>query len=162
MPEARSRARKAAAAATEPLAEAAAPATSKRPRRAAAAAPAAAIPTQREAEPAHYADRDSAIESLPAGFLHCRDFGHSWKPYRATWNAQFRYYETTLRCVRCKTQRTRYIGPRGQLAGSKYEYADGYQMTGYGPMTGGDRDHIRLASIMHLLPNKGGTDDEPG
>lgn len=111
-------------------------------------------------EQPHYIDRDTAIEALPAAFLHCRDFGHNWKPYRATWNPQFKYYEASLRCIRCKTQRTRFIGPRGEMAGSKYEYADGYQMSGYGRMTGGERDHIRLASITHLLPKATKADDE--
>lgn len=108
----------------------------------------------------HYDSLDDAIEAMDPKFLHCRDFGHLWKPFRANWNETYNYYETILRCTRCRTQRTRIVGPQGQLGGSSYAYAKGYQVKGLGPMTGASRDHLRLASIRHLLPKPRAVSDD--
>jgi hypothetical protein len=115
------------------------------------------VPPEATGAAPHPPDRDTAIELMPAQFLQCRDFGHSWRPFKVTQPGP--YFEQTLRCARCKTQRTRLLSLTGARVSSSYDYADGYQMKGYGPMTGGDRDHIRLASIMRLLPKKARADE---
>jgi hypothetical protein len=97
---------------------------------------------------------ESAIEALEAAFVQCRDFGHSWRPWRTSWSPRFNSYENQLRCTRCKTLRVRLIGRRGQIVSSHYEYPDGYQFRGLGHLSSGDRDHIRLASMIHLSPQQ--------
>lgn len=88
-----------------------------------------------------------AIAELQPEHIQCRDFGHSWRPYHAIWMPKLNYYEAILKCARCGTERMRLIGARGQILGSKYEYADGYTMKGAGRMSTSDRDQVRLASI---------------
>jgi hypothetical protein len=96
-------------------------------------------------------DVDAFIDNMALNHIQCRDFGHSWRPYRAWWDASEHCYISQLRCSRCRTVRHRYIGQNGQLIAGHYEYADGYLVKGIGRLTGGDRDHIRLASISRVL-----------
>lgn len=96
-------------------------------------------------------DLDRALDALPAEYLECRDWGHSWRPYSATFNRKERMYVQTLECQRCTTKRDRMLGTRGQNLGASYEYADGYLMPGSGYLSTTDRDGIRLRSIMHVL-----------
>jgi hypothetical protein len=97
---------------------------------------------------------EQAIEQMTPEFVACRDYGHSWKPFTATWNPTFRYYESQLKCQRCNTVRTRFIGPQGQRAGGRYDYVDGYTIKGLGFLSVDDRDHIRLASMLNLVPRE--------
>jgi hypothetical protein len=101
--------------------------------------------------PAEY-DLGSAIRGLNVEFVQCRDFGHSWRPFSARWLPFENCFQSVLRCARCSTTRTRYLGPRGQLQTAHYEYADGYQLPpGAGHLSSSDRDQIRLASIQAVL-----------
>lgn len=113
--------------------------------------PAKAKPANHPApEPAQLFDLDAAISQLRPEYVQCRDFGHSWRPFTARWITSGNYYEQIFRCGRCETERFRYLGSRGQILSSKYDYADGYQMIGAGYLSSGDRDHIRLASIRQF------------
>jgi hypothetical protein len=95
---------------------------------------------------------DAALDALPATYLECRDWGHSWRPFTASYNAKERHYVQSLQCNRCGTVRDRLLGPRGQLLGNSYEYADGYLMpSGIGHLSSTDRDGIRLRSINHVI-----------
>lgn len=96
-------------------------------------------------------DLDATIETMRLDYLQCRDFGHSWRPYTARWVAAERAYESTLRCSRCRTLRTRYIGQNGQQMGAHYNYAEGYTIQGMGRLAGHERDLIRLRSVMSVL-----------
>lgn len=96
-----------------------------------------------------------AIDDMPPEHLLCRDLGHSWAPWRAVLHATGRHYEVSLRCRRCRTVRVRWIGLSGQIIASHYEYADGYTLTGFGRMESDDRDHVRLANVLKLLPQEG-------
>lgn len=92
-------------------------------------------------------DLTGAIKQLQPEFVQCRDWGHSWRPFTARWIQNMNHYESILRCARCETERVRFIGKRGEILGSKYDYQDGYQMKGSGVLSTSDRDQIRLASI---------------
>lgn len=97
-------------------------------------------------------DLETTVNSMRSDFLQCRDFGHAWRPFTARWVATERAYETQLRCSRCKTIRVRWIGQRGEQIESRYQYTDGYTIKGMGRLTGSDRDLIRLASVLRVLP----------
>jgi hypothetical protein len=96
-------------------------------------------------------DLDSALHHMRANFIQCRDFGHSWRPFTATWDPDYNVYKTALRCSRCFTKRFRDISRDGQQLGNRYDYTDGYTLKGVGRMTGEDRDHLRLESLTRIL-----------
>jgi len=83
--------------------------------------------------------------------LMCRDFGHMWRPFQARYIPQRKHYEERLRCERCLTVRVRLLTNTGAQLSNHYVYPDGYTMTGYGRMTGTDRDAVRLASLQTVL-----------
>lgn len=93
----------------------------------------------------------SAINGMSDEDLLCRDFGHSWRPFTARYIPQRRQYAETLMCGRCRTERVRLIGPRGELLANRYVYAEGYLVKGMGRLTGTDRDALRLAALQTLL-----------
>jgi hypothetical protein len=103
-------------------------------------------------------DLSGAIHDMPTTFLQCRDFSHSWRPYTATWSPSENAYEVQIKCSRCKTVRHRFIGSRGELLESKYDYADGYLIKGMGRLNGTDRDEIRLQSVLRVLPDDAAED----
>lgn len=87
-------------------------------------------------------------------YLACRDFGHAWQPFTATWNAAERSYFVQLRCARCLTLRARVLDRFGQQISNRYEYAEGYLTKGLGRMTGAQRDALRLASVQRLMETR--------
>lgn len=99
-------------------------------------------------------DYSDSIAHMPGAHLQCRDFGHSWRPFTARWNAEFDCFESRLRCTRCRTVRNRYISRNGELLSSHYAYADGYLIRGFGRRTAEDRAELRLASIMRILERR--------
>jgi len=99
----------------------------------------------------HEFDLAAAVKRMDLGFLQCRDFGHSWRPFTARWMPQDNCYESQLQCQRCKTVRTRFLSRRGEQLSGGYDYAEGYLVKGMGRLTGTDRDSIRLASIQAVL-----------
>lgn len=131
------------------------------PGRVKAAAPASRRAAQRQptgrvvatAEVTHNSDLDAAISHMDLEFIQCRDFGHSWRPYSARWLPSENCYESQLRCARCKAIRTRWLSRTGSQVGGGYDYADGYLVKGIGRLTGTDRDKIRLASVLAVLPS---------
>lgn len=94
---------------------------------------------------------EQAVTNMELTHVQCRDFGHSWRPYSARWLSAYNSYESQLLCQRCKTVRTRFLSRTGAQLNSQYDYADGYLVKGMGRLTGGDRDVIRLASILAVL-----------
>jgi hypothetical protein len=112
------------------------------------------VPTKQRggSDPPPRPDIGEWAHELRTDFLQCRDFGHSWRPYTARWDSGQRAYESQLRCSRCRTIRTRWIGARGEQLGAHYDYADGYTVKGVGRLTGTDRDALRLQSILRVLP----------
>lgn len=96
-------------------------------------------------------DLEETLHDMRQDFIQCRDFGHAWRPFTARWMPAERVYHTQLRCSRCRTIRTRYINDHGQQVGHTYAYPDGYQIRGMGRMTGEDRDHLRLESVLRVV-----------
>jgi hypothetical protein len=92
-------------------------------------------------------DLDQAIGRMSDAHLHCRDYGHSWRPFAAAYVAAQRAYEQTLRCVRCRTLRHRVLDSHGQVVSSGYTYAEHYLVKGMGRLVGEDRGLIRIASV---------------
>jgi hypothetical protein len=101
----------------------------------------------------HVRDVEKAIRGMDLEYIQCRDFGHSWRPSSARWVNAENAYETTLRCARCGTVRTRWLSRTGQQLQSNYEYASGYTVKGLGRLSGSDRDIVRLASVLALVDN---------
>lgn len=106
-------------------------------------------PAREQAE--HQLGMDEALDKLNPDYIQCRDTGHLWQPSRTDWISRYNAYESQLKCQRCSTKRIRWISRTGAMDTKKaYEYPDGYQMKGIGRMTGGDRDKIRLRSILRV------------
>lgn len=138
---------------TQPTAK---PGPTKPARKAAERAPAkrsASTATPTKPAHGHEVDLDAAISHMELEFIQCRDFGHSWRPYSARWVPRDNCYESQLRCARCKAIRTRWLSRTGSQIGGGYDYADGYLVKGIGRLSGTDRDKIRLASIIAVLPS---------
>lgn len=93
----------------------------------------------------------AATAEIRTEHLACRDYGHAWAPFTASWSGTERAYFVQLRCARCGTLRARVIDRRGAQVASHYVYADGYLVHGLGRLTGSDRDSVRLASVQRLI-----------
>ena len=102
-------------------------------------------------EQEHLFDLDDALNKMNVDYLQCRDFGHSWKPHTARWIESQQHYESQLRCTRCGTLRTRLLSRTGAQVQGQYLYSEGYLVKGMGRLTGGDRDKVRLRSILAVL-----------
>jgi hypothetical protein len=92
-------------------------------------------------------------EELPDSYLQCRDLGHLWRPYTASWESQERAYRRVLVCTRCTTERTQWVSANGHIShGNAYAYPDGYSApAGTGRMDGGARDALRLQSVLRMV-----------
>lgn len=103
-------------------------------------------------------------EDLPESYLQCRDMGHVWRPYVASWEPAERAYRRVLHCPRCGTERTQWISASGHIAhGNAYAYPEGYSApAGYGRMDGGARDAIRLASVLRFVESTDAADESKG
>ena len=97
----------------------------------------------------------TALSTMSDDHLLCRDFGHMWRPFQARYIPQRKQYEERLLCQRCKTVRVRLLTNTGAQLGNAYVYPDGYTMSGYGRLSGTDRDAVRLASLQTVLELSG-------
>ena len=95
----------------------------------------------------HSLDVASAVAAVPQIYCQCRDYGHQWNPSNAEWLESEQCYRVTLKCPRCTTMRTILRNRRGAQLESHYDYPDGYAIKGLGPLSGTDRDQIRLRSM---------------
>lgn len=102
-------------------------------------------------EQEHLFDLDAALGSMNVDYIQCRDFGHSWRPHTARWVESQQHYESQLKCTRCGTLRTRLLNRSGAQVAGQYLYSEGYLVKGMGRLTGGDRDKVRLRSILSVL-----------
>lgn len=101
-------------------------------------------------------DLTTVIADMPDAHLHCRDYGHSWRPHHARWLPSEHAYEQTLRCARCRTIRERVLDSRGQVIASQYKYPKHYLVAGLGRLASEERGLIRVASIQADLASKNG------
>jgi hypothetical protein len=93
-------------------------------------------------------DLAAAIDAMPESHIHCRDYGHSWRPFTASYDARERCYVQQLRCTRCRTLRQRLLDTHGQVIKSAYVYADNYLVKGIGRLGAEARGEVRLASVQ--------------
>jgi hypothetical protein len=95
----------------------------------------------------HSLDVERAVSAIPQAYAMCRDYGHPWAPSNVEWLDAEQCYRVTLKCPRCSTLRTILRNRRGSQLESHYDYPDGYAIKGLGPLSGTDRDQIRLRSM---------------
>src|SRR5580765_3985451 len=89
--------------------------------------------------------------SLPDKFLACRELGHTWRPWRASWDGVARVYDRELRCHRCRTVRVQVVSSVGHTISNHYRYAEGYQAKGVEHAVRVSRDVFRLESLTRYL-----------
>lgn len=89
--------------------------------------------------------------TLPEGYLACRELGHTWRPWRATWDAATRAYERELRCPRCKTERRQLVSATGHAITNSYRYPEGYQAKHVAHEVRVSRDVFRLEALTRYL-----------
>ena len=96
--------------------------------------------------------------NLPEDYLLCRDLGHLWRPSRAHFVPADNVIERTMRCGRCKTERTQELSPTGHILSGRYDYAEDYLAPkGQGRLGTAARDSIRLESTLRVI----GKDEGP-
>lgn len=106
------------------------------------------------------ASRDTDVaawaRTLTDAALTCRDVGHYWRPFSASWDPESRSYYRVLRCGRCRTERHQLLDARGHPVRGHYVYPEHYLApAGTGRLVGGERDTLRLEAIVRVL----GADD---
>lgn len=73
---------------------------------------------------------DEWIKTLDEAMLHCRELGHSWGNYTASYEKKTRCYHRVLICITCGTERTQVLDSRGEVLQNKYAYIEGYLAKG--------------------------------
>lgn len=91
---------------------------------------------------------------LPEKFLHCRELGHTWRPFTVQFDSVARAYDRVLRCSRCYTRRIQTLTTSGHIVSSRYDYVNGYQAKNVAMPRGGVRDVYRLESIVRFLDSE--------
>lgn len=92
---------------------------------------------------------DRFASQLSDRLLHCRELGHTWRPWGAADEPEHRCYVRTTRCSQCRTERHWVIDYRGHVVSSHYTYPKGYLATNVQP--GYSRDTFRLEAIHREL-----------
>ena len=96
-------------------------------------------------------DIREAIKNMDPVHTHCRDYGHSWGPFRG--GRVPGGWERQLRCSRCHTVRKQFIARSGHIDNNRYVHPEGYKVQGLGAITGEDREKVRVASILDDIAN---------
>ena len=94
----------------------------------------------------------SAVEfaaGLSNRLLHCRELGHTWRPFTVQYDAKARAYDRQLRCSNCHTIRKQVLDRRGHVIRNGYKYVEGYLAANV-DMTG-SRDACRVESVTRFL-----------
>ena len=87
--------------------------------------------------------------NLSDRWLHCRELGHTWRPWGARDEPSSRCYVRTTRCSQCRTERHWIIDYRGHVVSSHYTYPDGYLAKHVEP--GYSRDTFRLEAVVREI-----------
>lgn len=104
-------------------------------------------------------DLDRWADRLPDDYLLCRDLGHVWRSYTARLTSESTY-ERTMQCERCRTLRHQECSASGAVLGNGYTYEPGYLAPPKtGRLTSGDRDALRLSSLLRVLDQQEHTDE---
>lgn len=91
------------------------------------------------------------VHGLTEGYLACRELGHQWQPFTATYDETARVIDRRLRCRRCKTQRSQLITMAGHVISNHYKYAEGYQAKNVEKGVRYSRDLFRLEAVTRFL-----------
>jgi hypothetical protein len=110
----------------------------------------------RAARPAHAPPADleaekGFAEGMESDQLHCRELGHSWAGYTASWDSQAKVYDRTLVCSSCGCQRHQILDSEGYIVkNGGYHYPEGYLAKGVIGYVGGQvpRNIFRLAALQ--------------
>lgn len=112
--------------------------------------------TRKRTQPARPARQPAKLEDfigrMSAGFLDCRDMGHTWRPWGARWHGDAAGFERVLRCGRCKTERVQIVTRFGSVISNRYRYPEGYvtpKLDEEHPRI--TRDQFRLESIARFV-----------
>lgn len=96
---------------------------------------------------------------LPESYLLCRDLGHVWQPFRASYDKAANGYRRTLRCSRCKTERSQILNLDGVVRSGYYAYDDDYRApAGTGNLDRNGRGTLRLESTLRLIETDDGSE----
>jgi hypothetical protein len=95
----------------------------------------ARTPRPNHAPPADIEAEHDFARGLASALLHCRELGHSWANYTASWHADSGTYDRALICGSCGTERHQILDAEGFIVSNgRYRYPDGYlahQIIGY-------------------------------
>lgn len=95
-------------------------------------------------------------DNLPERFLACRDFGHAWKSFSASYHPEQQQYRRELVCPRCKASKVQWLNVRGHVESTAYSYVDGYQRPpDSGAYTVDIRDSLRLHHLANVIEVSG-------
>lgn len=97
----------------------------------------------------HTLTHDQFAGQLSSKYLHCRELGHTWRPWGVSWDGRSRAYTRTIRCSSCHTERHMVVDSTGGVVSSHYTYAGGYQAKHV--EKGLRRDVFRLEAIEREL-----------
>lgn len=86
---------------------------------------------------------------MDGNLLHCRELGHSWDHYTASYDAKSKSYDRILRCSSCETERHQILDSTGEVVRNGYHYPVGYLAKGHVGYVGGSipRRTFRLAAL---------------
>lgn len=94
------------------------------------------------------------VEHLARGWsedqLQCRIYGHVWRPLRATFHTEYRFYYTVQVCPRCESERHSELSERGHVASTWIKYAAGYLAEHVGRIAGDGKDVLRLSALQRV------------
>lgn len=103
------------------------------------------------AQPEPLISLDSFAHDLTAAYLACRDLGHTWRPFRGSYDESAGVFERELRCRSCKTIRRQVVTSHGHVLSNNYTYADGYQAKGVDSAGDRSRDTFRVEALTRFL-----------
>ena len=82
--------------------------------------------------------------------LHCRELGHTWRPFTVSYDKQARAYDRQLRCSSCHTLRVQVLTEHGHVIRNGYKYVPGYLAENV-ERNGALRDAYRVEAVQRFL-----------
>ena len=106
----------------------------------------------RNRQPAITDEADEWAGGMESHLLHCRELGHSWSSYTASYDNKFRTYDRTLICDSCGTERRQVLDSSGEVVKNGYHYVEGYLAKGQFDYAGHKvpRRVFRLAALQRV------------
>lgn len=98
----------------------------------------------------HVVSAETFASSLGSKALHCRELGHTWRPWTVEFDRKSRSYFRELRCASCRTLRKQVLDSHGHVIANSYTYPDGY-LADHVERGTLSRDVFRLESIVRFI-----------